>query len=201
VAGNEDSRALREASLQQAFDQAAEGLDLRLEPSAGGPARTVGIAFVCTPIVRYDILDSPPPIEREDDQQIQDIIRAWESLSTEELRASWRDYTADSYIGVAREGLVKVDQKIIDKWLGSDEYAQHQQSYPPFSPRRVNVSQIHIVYIARDHACATYRVTESFVNGKVLASNLATILAKLENGGWQIVVATKHGWEEQPQSP
>lgn len=195
MAEHEDADTHPEASLQQVFDQMADNLGLRLKPADPGPMPP---GFVCVCHVEYHVHDTPPGIERHDDRQIRSIIRTWESLSTAERLESWRQSAYDPYIGVDREGLVKIDQEILTKWLTGTEYTQYQQRYPPCSPRKVKVTRIRIVYIGREHACATYRITERFANDTVLASNVATMLAKLKDVGWRIVVTTNHGWEEQP---
>ena len=189
----------REASLQQAFDEVAGGLDVRLEP-ASRRARTVGVAIAIAPMVEFDLEDAPPPAEHVDDQAIKSLIQERETLSPTDFQQQWRDQAHDPHIGVTLEGIAQVDQQAIDAWLASDKFAEFLALYPPYSPRRIKISQVRIVYIGRTRACATYRVREQYTNGKVLAGNVAVILAKIDNVGWRIVVSTKGGREETGQS-
>jgi hypothetical protein len=183
-------------SLDQAFRQAAEGLDLKLEPAPAGDAYCIGIAFVCVPFVAYDVVDSPPPVGHDDDAKIGHLIRGVEALAPLELQHRWRHYFLDPHIASTLEGIVRVDQEAIDQWLASPRYQDYMAEYPPQNPRDVKVHNLQIAYIGRERASATYRVVEKHANGKVTGGNVTAILALLEHHGWRIVVVTKGGREE-----
>jgi hypothetical protein len=188
-----ESEPERADRLQKAFDAAAaEGLDLRLAPPDSGPIRCVGVAFACIPLIAYDTVD-PEPVDRSDDRAIEHLIREVESLTYEDFRARWRDYLNDPHIAVTDEGLVRVDQEVIDKWFGSERFKQFVEEFVPSSPRDVTVHGIKIVYHGLLQATATYRVEEKHQHGRHTAGNQTAILAKLENLGWRAVVITKGG--------
>ncbi|HSF43294.1 MAG TPA: hypothetical protein VLT87_26070, partial [Thermoanaerobaculia bacterium] len=68
----EESDQNHENSLQQAFDGMAGDLGLRLEPASCGE-RTVGAAFVCIPLVEYDLVNVNQGTGQQDDQEIQSL--------------------------------------------------------------------------------------------------------------------------------
>src|SRR4051794_21450090 len=111
----------RAERLQAAFDERAGGLDLRLEPEAAADPRCIGVAFVFAPMVAYEIDPSPSALDAEsDDERIRGLLLAHESLTPEQYRqGGWRDYLHEPHITAAREGLINVDQGVIDEWLAS----------------------------------------------------------------------------------
>lgn len=180
--------------LQKAFAAAAEGLDLRLAPAENGGVRCVGVAFACIPLVSYDTVD-PVPVDKDDDREIEKLIREVESLSYDDFRARWRDYLNDPHVAVTTEGLVMVDQDVIDKWFDSEKFKQFVGEFEPLSPRGAKIHKIHITYHGPLQATATYRVEEEHRRDKQTAGNQTAILVKLEKLGWRIVVVTKGGRE------
>ncbi|HYO16925.1 MAG TPA: hypothetical protein VE685_27315 [Thermoanaerobaculia bacterium] len=185
----------REKSLQRAFDEAAGELGLHLEP-AGGLTRTVGVAAVCIPIAEHDLVNDGLPTHPQDDQEIETLILGLESLPWDQMQQRWREFAADPHLSVTSEGLVMIDQAIVDKWMSSPQFQEILREFPPFSPRQVEVSQLQIVHVGGSRAGATYRVVEHFTNGKVLAGNMTVILGKLKQIGWRILVMTKGGRSE-----
>ncbi len=180
------------ADLQQAFDEAAAGLDLRLEPAGGGTPRCIGIAFMIYASIPYPIDTTPPPIDRHDDQEIKRLIRGHESLTEAQYRdGTWRNHLFDTHMVVARQGLIETNQAVIVHWLDSPQFVQFQQDYPWKDPRDVKVRNIRIAYLGTQLASATYRVVEKLANGKVIGGNAATLFARLDQVGWRGVVITK----------
>jgi hypothetical protein len=188
----------RDRRLQQAFDEAAGGLDLRLEP-AGAAARCVGVAFLAAPLVAYELDDTRPPIDNTDDRAIADLIHDLETLGVHQFRAGdWRRFLNDPHIAITTTGLAEVDQTTIDEWLDSPQFREYQQEYPPKSPRDVQVENLVVVYIGDLQAAATYRVVERFANGKVTGGNASLSLARLKDIGWRGVVVNKGGRLDVP---
>lgn len=189
-----------ENSLQQAFDGMAGDLGLHLTP-AGCGERTVGAAFVCIPLIGYDLVNVNQGTGQRDDQEIQDLIQGAESIPWDQFAQQWTNFYANPHMALTTEGLVRVDQPVIQHWMSSPEFADYLQKYPPASPRQVQVTQVQVVYVGGDRANATYRVTEQFTNGKQLAGNGAMMLAKVKHDGWRIVVAAKAARREGPGGP
>lgn len=187
----------QENTLQQAFDGMAGDLGLRLEPPGCGE-RTVGAAFVCIPLLGYDLVNVNQGTGQQDDQQIQSLIQGAESIPWNQFAQQWTNIYANPHMALTNEGLVRVDQPVIHHWMGSPEFADYLQKYPPFSPRQVQVTQLQVVYVGGDRASATYRVTEQFTNNKQLAGNGAMHLAKIQSVGWRIVVTAKAARKENP---
>ena len=194
----------RQDRVQQAFDQAAGGLDLRLERSSREDAKEQGeIRIVGTAVsvsfakaTRFDLMDSPPPVGAADDATINAVITSYETLDPQDLAEQWRDFAIDPHVVIA-DGWFKVfDQKDFRHWLRSDEWEEAQQEYPMFSPRHVQVTNLNIVYIGDARAVATYHLQEEFTNSTVAAGNSAASMAKLEGGHWRIVAIHKRVKQE-----
>lgn len=191
--------ARRQDRVQQAFDRAAEGLDLKLERSSpgdqtsGDDVRIVGTAFIAAmaKATQFDLMDSPPPVGASDDAAIGAVITTYESLSHEDLAEQWKQLALDPHVAIADTWFKALDKKDFRHWLRSDELEQAHQAYPPFSPRHVQVTNLNVVYIGDARAVATYHLQEEFTNGKVAAGNSAASLAKLEGGQWRIVAIHK----------
>ncbi|HVR95311.1 MAG TPA: hypothetical protein VMW27_01765 [Thermoanaerobaculia bacterium] len=189
----------RQERVQQAFDRAAEELDLRLERSSRegakdeGEIRIVGTAVSVsfTKATRFDLMDSPPPVGAADDAAIEAVITTYASLSPEDLAEQWRDLAIDPFIAIADGWYKEFGQKDFRHWLRSDELAEATQEYPPFSPRHMQVTNFNIVYLSDARAVATFHLHEDFMNGKAAAGNSAASLAKLEGGHWRIVAIHK----------
>lgn len=196
----EESEQNHENSLQQAFDGMAGDLGLRLTPASCGE-RTVGAAFVCIPLIGYDLVNVNQGTGQQDDQAIQSLIQDAESIPWNQFAQQWTNFYTNPHMALTTEGLVRVDQPVIHHWMASPEFADYLQKYPPASPRQVQVTQVQIVYVGGDRANATYRVTEQFTNGKQLAGNGAMMLAKVKNVGWRIVVTAKAARRENPGGP
>jgi hypothetical protein len=192
-------KAHRQDRAQQAFDRVAEGLDLRLERSssngntAGEDVRIVGTAYaaVMAKATQFDLMDSPPPVGASDDAAITAVITAYESLSPEDLTQQWQQFALDPHLAIADTWFKALDKKDFRHWMRSEELAQAQQDYPPFTPRHVQITNVNIVYIGDARAVATYHLQEDFTNGKVAAGNSAASLAKLEGSQWRIVAIHK----------
>ena len=191
-----ESAQQRSDRLQRAFDEAAGGRALRLEPAAAAEPPSVGVAFISAPFVASHPLNSPPPTGHADDREIATRIHGFETLSNDQNAAGeWRQHLHDPYVAVTLNGLAQVDQAAVDEWLANPEFQEYQQEYPPQSPRRVKIKRPQIIYIGRQHATITYRVVETYANGKTAAGNGTAMLARLSEG-WRIVVITKAGREE-----
>jgi hypothetical protein len=188
----------REDRMQEAFDQAAEGLGLELErPSSGHGGDDVKPPFSDAYMlfcfrghsqVDSEPMPSPPPVGSEDDAAIAEVINGFESLAPVEFAESWQQYATDPYVAVADGRVAKIDHEELRDWLGSDELRAILEEYPLFSPRRVQVGELRIVYLGRVRAVATYHVQEEFTNGRVVAGNGSASLFKLEGGRWRIVI-------------
>lgn len=188
----------REQRIQEAFDRAAEELDLTVVPAAAAAgARTVGVAFaMLSKAVDVKPESSPEPVGAADDAEIHKVVTGYESLDPKSFSRLWREYATDPHMGVATGWVGTVDQKAVEHWLESDELAQAEKDMPSHSPRHVKISDVRIVYLGSTRAVATYRVEEEHKNGKTSAGNGTAILMKLEGKGWKIVVVSKGGRAE-----
>jgi hypothetical protein len=193
-----ESEPERTERLQKAFDEAAGGLDLRLEPAGSEKPRSIGIAFMAAPQISFDTDDAPPPVNPRDDREIERLIHGHESLTPEQYhQGGWRDFLFDPHMALAKEGLIHTDQAAIDEFLASPRFLEFQQQYPWKEPREVKIKNVQVTYIGPYLAAATYRVIETSANGKVLAGNAATLCVRLEGAGWRGAVITKGGREER----
>ena len=188
----QDSRRPSADDLQKAFEEAASGLDLQLEPAGGEATRCIGVAFMIYANIPYDIDENAPPIHHHDDVEIEQLIQAHESLTPAQYRdGSWQSYLFQTHMVVAKSGLIEANQTVIDQWLDSAYFREFQEEYPWKDPRDVKIQAVKITNLGRQMAAATYRVREELANGKAIAGNAATLLARLEQVGWRGVVITK----------
>jgi hypothetical protein len=185
----------RAERLQQAFDAVAGGIDLRLEPAQSDP-RCIGIAFMAFASIPYETDPASTP-DPDEDGEIERLIQGQESLTSQQYRdGSWQSYLFDPHIVVAKEGLIETDQEVIDEWLESQRFLDFRQEYPWREPREVQITGLAITHLGPQLAAATYRVTETLADGRMIAGNAATLFARLEKLGWRGVVITKGGREE-----
>lgn len=197
-----DSQRERAERLQEAFNEAAAELDLRLDPAAGSDPRCIGVAFIILPFVAYDLDDSESPAGHADDESISNVVHRLETMTVAQFHAGeWRNYAYDPHVSVTATGLGKIDQAAVEEWLASPEFQEYLQEYPPKTPRDVKIQQLKVVYLGQHQAAATYRVVETFANGKVTAGNSAMMLGEMKNVGWRAVVTSKGGREELPGHP
>jgi hypothetical protein len=180
--------------LQESFDAAAEGLDLRLA-RADTRYRSIGLAFACFPLVAYDTAD-PGPVADSDDDQIQTVLRELETLTHDQFKDRWHEYLNDPYIAVTNEGMILVNQGAIDDWYESEKLAEFLKEFPPLYPRRNKIHGLKIIYNGPLQATVTYRVEEEHGDHKHTAANQTAIFSKLRGPGWRIVVFTKGGRHE-----
>jgi hypothetical protein len=185
----------RSERLQQAFDAVAGGLDLQLEP-AGSDPRCIGIAFMATASIPYETDPASTPDPNEDGE-IEQLVLGQESLTQKQYSdGGWKSYLFDPHMVVAKEGLIKTDQAVINGWLASQRFIDFQKEYPWKDPREVQITGLAITYLGPQLASATYRVTETLADGTMIAGNATTLFARLETIGWRGVVITKGAREK-----
>jgi hypothetical protein len=184
-------------SLQSAFDRLADGLDLRLEaPQNESRLRTIGIAIACIRrIVDAEIEKDAPPIGATDDRAIGEVIRGYETMAPEEFVRRWKEFSTDPHVGIGWSWLAPINTEVVDGWLEREELKEVLRAFPPYSPRRITISDLRIVYIGDTRAAATYRIEEEHTNSKVSGGNTVAILMKIDKAGWKIVAVSKGGRE------
>ena len=195
----EESLPAPDSKLQQAFNQQAGDLDLRLEPVVSGPDETVtmGIAVaVFSRTVDVNVPAAPPPVDATDDEAIRDLIQGYESLDPSIFPAQWRNYATDPHMGVGLSWVGLVHEHAVQRWLETKALADALAAYPPFSPRHQQLHEFRIMYIGDTRAVVTYQVEEEYQNGKTTVGNHSCILFKVHEVGWRIAVATKGGVAE-----
>ena len=139
----------------------------------------------------YEITQDPPPVAAEDDAAIAGVALRYHSLSPEEFAASWREVATDPYYSFQKEGVVPVNDGLIQAWLRGPELAGFQERFPLASPRRVQLHGLQILYVGNSRAVVTYRLEEEGRDGQVLAGNGSLIVVKVEGKGWRVVALVK----------
>ncbi|HBL26585.1 MAG TPA: hypothetical protein DD490_07105 [Acidobacteria bacterium] len=193
-------------SVQHAFDRQADQLGLRVEPEGDAARlRTIGIAIACVNrIVDVEMAKEAPagfvtktaaPAAASSDADIQQVITGYETLAPEDFVRQWRNYATDPHVGIGWGWLAPINTEVVDRWLERPELQEVLRAFPPYSPRRITVSDLRIVYIGPSRAAATYRVEEEHTNGRISGGNTVAVLMKIEGGGWKIVAASKGGRE------
>lgn len=151
----------------------------------------VGIAFAAfSPQLTVEPA-VPEAVDQEDDVAIEDLITRFESMDPETFIREWKLYAAEPYVGVGNHWVGVIDEANVRHWFESENLARAQEIFPPFSPRKITVSNVTIVYLEPTRAAVTYHVEEEYRNGRVTAGNTCSIVMKTAREGWKIVVNTK----------
>jgi hypothetical protein len=180
------------ALTQEAFDQQAPDLGLRLEAPTER-SRDIGAVFALFRVI-VDVGKPIAPLVPGDDDRakITEIIRKWEELDPDRIVKRWQDFATDPFIGIGRGQVGELNQGSFDEWRESDELKMDMEAYPPDSPRRIAIREDRLTFVGSVNAVATYRIEETYTNRKMRATNAALILAKSPDGGWKIVAGTMH---------
>jgi hypothetical protein len=192
----EDSLPAPDSPLQQAFNQQAGDLDLRLEPLVSSPDETVTIGMAVaffSRAVDVKVPAAPPPVDATDDEAIRNLVQSYESLDPSIYPDNWRKYATDPHMGVGLSWVGLVNEHAVRRWLETQALADALAAFPPFSPRRLRLNNFCIMYIGDTRAVVTYQVEEEYQNGKTTVGNHSCILFKVHEVGWRIGVATKGG--------
>lgn len=168
--------------------------DVRLTLEERPPAEevcAVGVAFAFfSPQVAVNTA-AAEAVDAGDDEAIEELITRFESMDPETFIRDWRRYAVEPYVGVGNHWSGIIDEATVQHWYGSEDLAKARVSFPPFSPRKITVSNTHIVYLEATRAVVTYHVEEEYRNGRVTAGNTCSIVMKTAEAGWKIVVNTK----------
>ena len=160
----------------------------------------VGVAFAAfSPQLAVKTAD-PEAVDDGDDEAIEDLIARFEAMDPETFLRDWKRYAAEPYVGVGNHWVGIIDEANVKHWFESENLARARASFPPFSPRRITVSNVSIVYLEPTRAVVTYHVEEEYRNGRVTAGNTCSIVMKTADEGWKIVVNTK-GSRHPQESP
>ncbi len=189
-----------EASMQAAFAAQVSTLNLPADSTCENDSRTIGVAFAVfkktVDLKTAPAAAQPPgavPSGSASDAAIGQVLRGYESLAPDQFAQHWRDFASDPHMGVGMSWVGVVDGQAVDHWLKSDSLAKAVAAFPPQSPRKVKLHDLHVTYIGDSRAAATYRVEEEHANGKKSAGNAAAILMHVDGKGWRVVVVTKGG--------
>lgn len=185
--------------LQQAFDQAAGDLGLDLEPRFSGADDTLAIGMAVAGFSRtVDVKVSltAPPVDASDEDAIRAVLHGYESLDPTLYPHHWKEYATDPHMGVGLSWVGLVNEQAVEHWRVTKALADSVAAYPPFSPRRIQLQDLRILYIGNSRAVATYGIEEEYRNDQRTVGNHACILFRVDNVGWRIVVATKGGVAE-----
>jgi hypothetical protein len=139
-------------------------------------------------------------VDQGDDEAIEDLITRFESMDPETFIREWKHYAAEPYVGVGNHWVGVIDEANVKHWFESENLARARESFPPFSPRRISVSNVRVVYLEPTRAVVTYHVEEEYRNGRVTAGNTCSIVMKTAHAGWKIVVNTKESRHPQQAS-
>lgn len=190
--------------LQSAFDEQIPSLGLPAESSCDADVRAIGVAFAAaSKAVSVQIAEpsaaapsgaaSPMGDDASQNGAITAVLQGYESLSPADFAANWRNYATDPHMGVGTSWVGTVNDDAVQYWLKSDALQRALAAYPCYTPRKVTLQDVQIVYIGSARAAATYRVTEQHTNGATSAGNAAAVLMNTADQGWRIVVVSKGG--------
>jgi hypothetical protein len=187
-----DERELEEGNgpLHDAFNAQAADLRLELEPP-NAYGRDIG-AFVrfLRAVVEPGVPGNPLLPGHEDDEFLQNMVRAWEELDPDATADRWKNYATDPFVAVGRGAVGIMNDQSYRLWRDSDELKDDMREFPPYSPRHVKLSQLRVGYVGRTTAVVTYSVEESYQNGKVRVTNAGLMALKITDTTWKIAAET-----------
>jgi hypothetical protein len=64
------------------------------------------------------------------------------------------------------------------------------EEFPPYSPRRIRISQLRVTYVGRTTAVVTYSAEEDYQNGKIRVTNAGVMALKIDDSTWKIAAET-----------
>jgi hypothetical protein len=179
--------------MQQDFEAQAEDLGLVSGGDASRPRRMsqmVGIALAGThSLVEMDRKTKAAAVGQSDREVIAETIKKFEGLHPDELMVEWKRYATNPYVAVGESMMGTVHEDGVEEFMNRKAFQDTLKAFPPFKPRKLEVSNIEIMFIGDLRAAATYRVSEEFQNGERKVDNCAAILMRLETG-WRIAAVT-----------
>jgi hypothetical protein len=197
---HDQSSVDREIALQNAFDDAAEELDLQLVkgPTGAEEPRMVG-ALAPAAHVTTDVDDSDMPISIEDDDAaIAAVIEKWETADKDQLLEAAKEVAHDPYVIIKpvpeTDGSVSHTAQIVDhdyfgQWVKSDTFQELANQFEPKDPREVEISGLSINYLGSLTASVVYKSRENGAKGTYV-SNVAAFMVK-EDGSWLYIAMTR----------
>jgi hypothetical protein len=188
----ETTPAAAERELQARFDEQAGDLGLAAETGRvpASEVRLVGIAAAAVHSVLAVERKLPPrPADDADRTEIAQVIGDFESIHPDELLLHWKRYATNPYVAVGNTQVALVREDGFAAFLAGDAFKETLKLFPPFKPRKLEVSRPEIVFLSPVRASATYTCKEEFRNGRVKVNNCTAILLKLDTG-WKVTVVT-----------
>jgi hypothetical protein len=180
--------------IQEAFAKEASALDLRLEDPDLVIGQPIGALVSCiagAPLVTVKPPRNPPVTPSFD--AVRDVVVAWETFDPDKILETWDRYAAQPTTMVVTANFIgAVDRKMIEEGIQTAEYRKHREKYPSFSPRKVTIENLQIVFVGAAQAAATYRFEEKFKNGEELATNALMVLMMNDQKEWKIGLYSKH---------
>ena len=164
-------------------------------PPGSGDATQEASGAAIQPLVQTTEATAPASAEgtatAAPEQAVRDHLQRWESLTPEQFAASWRELATDPYVGVGPGWVGTIDGKTVEQWMQSPDLREAMEIHPPYSPRRVTLSNLQLTWLGAARVVATYNAEETYTNGKVAAGNTFAVLMHVRDGGWRIAVASK----------
>jgi hypothetical protein len=180
--------------IQEAFAKEASSLDLRLEDPDLVIGQPIGALVSCiagAPLVTVKPPSKPPVTPSFD--AVRDVVTAWETFDPDKILETWDRHAAHPTTMVVTANFIgAVDRKMIEEGIQTAEYKKQREKYPSFSPRKVTIENLQIVFVGAAQAAATYRFEEKFKNGEELATNALMVLMMNAQQEWKIGLYSKH---------
>lgn len=185
-----ENKQLGRIDREDLFKDVADELEVQRTSFAAGENRPTGARarFKLTPsdAVRTSSL---PGVE--DDRLIDQVINEYVSLSPSDYIESLGKTTLLPFFFVGQDQISEIDKRAAQDFFDSPEFKKGLEEYPVFSPRKIKVSSMNIVYLGQRKAAAAFHVEEEHKNGAISSGNCAAILVK-EFEGWRIAVYAQH---------
>ena len=192
-----------DASVFEAVAEAAEDLDLELNPQSRLDKRMVGVfAAAVAHSSDDDGSDSPDasaaaPDTSSDNDEITKALQGWAETHPADVVKTYGDFTTEPYAAVMPGGVRMITKEYLTSWVGSADYKELLSIWSPKRERDTKLSNIQIVHLSQYVANATFQGHEIGEGEVSVIANGAAILIKDDSGqgktAWKIAAVSKYG--------
>lgn len=167
---------------------------LDLEPASAAGGRMVGVAIKATTsgALQAEAQGLVPQEAEESIAEIRALVERWSALEPERAQAEWRTVATDPY-AIAIDGVTRlVDDRELAATLASEEFADSMKTFPFYSPRRIEMSNVEVKILGATTANVTWDERELSPSGRVFEGSSAAIVVR-QKDGWRVALFTKEG--------
>lgn len=192
-----------DASVFEAVAEAADELDLELNPQSRLDKRMVGVFAAAVAHSSDDdgsesaASTDDAPDTSSDNEEITKALQGWAETHPADVVKTYGDYTTEPYAAVMPGGVRMITKEYLTSWVGSADYKELLSIWTPKRERDTQLSNIQIVHLSQYVANATFQGREIGEGDVPVIANGAAILIKDDSGhgktAWKIAAVSKYG--------